>query len=396
MSAPKKTFDKKRKRWGYKTNFTASNKRWRLWFPSLEQAKEFQRIKENEAVSVRHGLTTAKPKTKNVTLEQLRVAFASDKQSQSFTGKRMLDMAAALIEQNTERFPVAHIQAKHLRVLIESLQANDYADATVALYYAMARKFLSYAAEAFPLSFDIDWQPPTINMRRLPQRLRPVKRTRVLTFDELRKLNAAILTPREKLERMRACVFRHEHLADFFALQFLTCKRRSELAALRWSDVLFDANVIRFKLKKTHRVQMLPMSSEVRAIMERRKQQHPEAVWPSTMYDRAAYWYPVISRHAGVVYGENVDGGWVAHDLRHTAATYAVKSGANPSLVGFLLGHRIAEGDTATYTNLADADLVETLETIATIWRENCRQNDGVNLQIDSKLPTKATIKKAA
>ena len=54
------------------------------------------------------------------------------------------------------------------------------------------------------------------------------------------------------------------------------------------------------------------------------------------------------------------------HDLRHTAASQAVMSGENLSLVGKLLGHR-RHRTTAGYAHLADGHLVEAAEAIGAV-----------------------------
>ena len=57
------------------------------------------------------------------------------------------------------------------------------------------------------------------------------------------------------------------------------------------------------------------------------------------------------------------------HDLRHTAASQAVMSGENLSLVGRLLGHR-RHRTTAGYAHLADGHLVEAAERVGRIIAE--------------------------
>ena len=57
------------------------------------------------------------------------------------------------------------------------------------------------------------------------------------------------------------------------------------------------------------------------------------------------------------------------HDLRHTAASQAVMSGENLSLVGRLLGHR-RHRTTVGYAHLADGHLVEAAERVGRIIAE--------------------------
>jgi integrase len=57
-----------------------------------------------------------------------------------------------------------------------------------------------------------------------------------------------------------------------------------------------------------------------------------------------------------------------AHDLRHTAASLAISSGANPKVVQRMLGHASAAMTLDTYADLLDADMSSVAETVGKMW----------------------------
>jgi integrase len=54
-----------------------------------------------------------------------------------------------------------------------------------------------------------------------------------------------------------------------------------------------------------------------------------------------------------------------AHDLRHTAASLAISSGANPKVVQRMLGHASAAMTLDVYADLFDSDLDEVAATVS-------------------------------
>ncbi|HME80299.1 MAG TPA: tyrosine-type recombinase/integrase [Mycobacterium sp.] len=69
-----------------------------------------------------------------------------------------------------------------------------------------------------------------------------------------------------------------------------------------------------------------------------------------------------------------------AHDLRHTAASLAIASGANPKVVQRMLGHASAAMTLDVYADLFDSDFTAVAdklsETVGKMWARG--QNDAV------------------
>ncbi|HXL62374.1 MAG TPA: tyrosine-type recombinase/integrase [Mycobacterium sp.] len=57
-----------------------------------------------------------------------------------------------------------------------------------------------------------------------------------------------------------------------------------------------------------------------------------------------------------------------AHDLRHTAASLAVSSGANVKAVQRMLGHASAAMTLDVYADLFESDLAAVAENVAKMW----------------------------
>jgi integrase len=57
-----------------------------------------------------------------------------------------------------------------------------------------------------------------------------------------------------------------------------------------------------------------------------------------------------------------------AHDLRHTAASLAVSSGANVKAVQRMLGHASAAMTLDVYADLFDSDLEAVAQSVGKMW----------------------------
>ena len=135
-------------------------------------------------------------------------------------------------------------------------------------------------------------------------------RERVLSDDEIKKLwpffNVARPNPR-----------------DIFRLLLLTAQRPGEIMAMRWEDIDFETRTWTQKNNKTKKVHNVPLSPQVIAILEKRKNDS-QWVFPSN-HNKAK---GAISGHSkstkdarrNLKEKSGIDD-WTAHDLRRTART---------------------------------------------------------------------------
>jgi len=134
-----------------------------------------------------------------------------------------------------------------------------------------------------------------------------------------------------------ACLYANLHddpFSDIIRLLVLTAQRRNEIGGLKWNEIDFGRGLIVFPAArvKNNRLHELPMSSQVRMILERQPR-NGEFVWGrrwTSWSDSKADLderLPISIRD------------WRLHDLRRTAATMMAELGILPHIIEAILNH---------------------------------------------------------
>lgn len=150
-----------------------------------------------------------------------------------------------------------------------------------------------------------------------------VRRERVLTHDEEARLLAA-------------CEGRRAHLRPLLITALDTAMRRGELFQLRWSDVDFQSGVIKVRATttKTMRARTVGMtkrvSEELSKLWEISLQDPDELVFG--VRDTVKKGFASACREAGIT-------NFRFHDIRHTAITRMVQTGAPQTEIMKVSGH---------------------------------------------------------
>ena len=141
-----------------------------------------------------------------------------------------------------------------------------------------------------------------------------------------------------------------------------TGMRKGEVARLTWSDLDFDASIIRVRAEvtKTHKGRSIPMSARVKRLLEKRfESEDPKKSDPvfATIRGRPFYTQSLAIFHHDVE-AANIDPEGVhIHGLRRTFATRLIKAGADPKTVQTLLGHSTLNLTLQLYTDGNAMDL---------------------------------------
>lgn len=175
-----------------------------------------------------------------------------------------------------------------------------------------------------------------------------VKRERVLSFEEEDRLLLACATPREHLRPMIIC-----------ALD--TGLRKSEMLRLCWSDVDFDAGLIRARATttKTRKPRTVGMTPRLRIELEQLRKLATNAVGRIFNQNDLKRSFGTACRIAGI---ENLK--W--HDLRHSATTRMVEGGVAPMIAMKITGHTQMQ-TFARYVNADDNAAARAAEVLASL-----------------------------
>jgi integrase len=178
------------------------------------------------------------------------------------------------------------------------------------------------------------------------------KRERYLSPEELQKVNQTLLE--EPDWRWRA----------YFPLALMLGTRKSELLAMRWTDIDLARRTWRIPETKAGNTHLLPLPAPAMAMLENLpSRDQSEWVFPGDgasghIVEPAKAWQRIRKR-AGVADVR-------IHDLRHTLASWMVAQGFNLPLVGRALNHT-QPTTTARYAHLALDPVRAALEQTAAL-----------------------------
>lgn len=334
-----KYFDETLKKHFWKVDITINGKRYReKGYPTKKELEDAVIELKNAARSARLGLSRP---PQIITFSQLHQARKNDT---DVSGKKAaLRVLSEVMTILKEDFPLTDLKRYHIKLITEHFQKRVQVG-SVNQYLGL----LSAALHAAPLYFlELDeWTPP-----KIPRVKGATHRERVLTREELGKI----------FKELNQGDY-HQDVGDALRLMLLTGARKKELTGLTIEKVNQDWQTTQFLKTKNGLNRTVAVSNMVLEILRRR------AGKPLLVAFSHQYFWKLIARAstaAGVIYGDQVEGGWVPHDLRHTAATVLETAGVKYSAVAAVLGHKRSD-QTATYTHASLGDLraaVKVLET---------------------------------
>lgn len=214
---------------------------------------------------------------------------------------------------------------------MDDLRQRELANTSIQTYLAYVMSALHSASDYFP---DFEWQPPRIKWPKADP-----GRDRVLTSEEIARLLAGFRADRQKGEHQKS-VENRRHVLDLFRLALLVPARESELMALTTADVNTDWNTMTVFSKKNNTRRVLPLCATALEILRGRWPKEGKEFFPGF------YSMPLVAalkrtaEIAGVTYGDQIEGAWVFHDLRHTAATVMAGSNIDHATIAMVLGHK--------------------------------------------------------
>jgi integrase len=273
-----------------------------------------------------------------------------------YTRRDQASRSRAIGEDRIGRIPVARLQVRDVDDWVNRLRQRGVGEGSIRNQLQTLRSALGQA---------VRWGWLSQNPAALASHERPKRTPRgVMSTEEVQRVLAAAGEV-------------HELAPIALRLAAVTGARRSELAALRWSDLDGDvltidramtvvrevvdgevATKLRDDPTKTADRRRVALDDDTAALLAAQRavrETVTEWVFSDTEApphpDRIGYWW----RRARMLSG--IDGRWRLHDLRHWSATTALGNGYDLATVAGRLGHADASTTLRVYSHaLADRD----------------------------------------
>lgn len=214
--------------------------------------------------------------------------------------------------------PLRSITAENVSRFVAELRVGTVKNTGAPISPATVNRYLALLKTMFQKG--IEWGRLEANPASLVKKLKePPPRDRILTKDEAGRLLAAAE-------------------GDFRAILIValgTGMRRGEILALRWKDVDLTMGIITVAMSKSGKARRIPMSGAV-----------AEALGAVSRRGEFVFWNPETRTHRKDVKtafhlacARAKITGFRFHDLRHTALTWMLRSGADIVSVSKIAGH---------------------------------------------------------
>ena len=236
---------------------------------------------------------------------------------------------------------------KEIRLITSQDMQSLHAQATKKGIYA-ANRLISVLSPIF--NHAINWEYIDKNPCSKVKKHREISRSRFLSSEEIKNFFNSISEDE------------NQDAKDFIVISLYTGVRKSAVLSMKWKDVSFLAKTWSVLIKNKERVpQILPLVEPVMQILERRKNNSSEWVFPSDLSKMGHLegirkpWVRILNR-AGL---EDVR----LHDLRRTLASWMGSNGKNGFVIAQTLNHKDSKA-TDVYVNLNTEDVRNALSEI--------------------------------
>lgn len=227
-----------------------------------------------------------------------------------------------LLKKSLGDMKLIDIRKKHLSMVLGPLAEKSPVS---------ANRLFSLLSVVFKLALNKDLieQHPMFGMDK-PTKEKP--RHRYLSIDELKELWSKFDTCRPNVR-------------DIFKLILLTCQRPGEVMGMKWCEVDLDKKLWTLpaaRTKSKRHDHLVPLSQQVIAILEPRKSNKSEFVFPSNPAAKCGHTSNLNKARYRLIKVLEMEE-WGAHDLRRTGRTMMSEIGIAPNVAERVLNHSMGK-----------------------------------------------------
>jgi integrase len=235
---------------------------------------------------------------------------------------------------------VTEILTTHLQTYVDLRKGDGLKPSSINRELNIVSSALRAAHMYYPSL--TSWATPKLPRPRQSKR----RRERIITADEVVKVLTWLYAPRRKDETKSRAANRR-NVGNVFRMALLTGARKGELCKLRWDYVDWGVMVLQIVGTKTEHsseqtVRYLKITDTIAEILRERLAATKGAYVFTLAGGEVTDYYDILREACGacgVVYGRQLDGGFVTHDARHTAVTRMLQSGRDLATIGSITGH---------------------------------------------------------
>lgn len=297
----------------------------KLWALAVENALEFATTTPNDRGSVKS--TKYRPKNFREVLSEYETKVTSLKESpdNEYIIIRFLQRAP-WINMPWESVSVRHI-AEYRDMRLRTVKGS-----TLHRQFDIIRHAATIAQDEW------DWDVDAEMVKKVKIKIDPPSDHKRVSDEEIQRL----------LDAADGYV-KATWFVPLIKFALLTGLRRQELAELRWSDVDFGRQVITVRLTKTKYPRRIPITSEIKAVLDSIAVSDDALVFGTTV-DAIQSIFKRVRKRAGVTF--------TVHMLRHEAISRLFERGLSPIEVASISGHRTLK----TLMRYSHADIKNLLE----------------------------------
>lgn len=321
-------------------------------------------------------------------LFQKRISTIVERQ-EKVRALRVLQMLLdELHEKEFTNMRLDELKTAHIHFYIDARKRidPDIKDETINRDLRTVRATLNQAKNLYP---DLEnFIPPKVPFLKVDKS----RRETILQSTEVEAIVVKLMSEQKKDETQNFYLSRYR-AGLLFALASVTGARPGELVALKESDILIDLGVLRITGKKTRyrtakTVRYFPLIDIVRSILWKALQiKYPDYIFTrqgtltNTYYSRIKK----ACEDVGLKYGRKTVGGIIPYDLRHTATTLLMQSGADFETVKSITGQ--SQSTLWHYTHANKNSIDRAVSVLANFAEKSLEKtNNGLGLDKESKL----------